>query len=277
MALGLQWWIFSIQYFKSAISCSYTKSWWTSERIDKLQIVVVIVYLTIIFITTFWLLVSFPGYIVNGSPQSYNEWYATTQLYCYLVINDCWLLINVVSTIITITSLRTIFKTISQLKSNNVNRWLMVLHGSLMISTGAIIAAAQYFFYHPNSEAIIIYFESFTIVDFLTQITVCYICFTMGSDKQLRDYDCEIVLSASGEFVLQLKPKNESSVSQQQTSTTTEYSRELSEVSINSGSTSNNDLERVKHNESIMLARQCDLIVMQFMQSDNETATFLED
>lgn len=43
-----------------------------------------------------------------------------------------------------------------------------MLHGSLMIMTGTLIAAAQYFFYRPNSTAIIIYFQSFTIVDFIS-------------------------------------------------------------------------------------------------------------
>ena len=145
----------------------------------------------------------------------------------------------------------------------------MMLHGSLMMSTGTLIAAAQYFFYRPNSEAIIIYFISFTVVDFLTQITVCYICYTMGSDQQLKDYDCEIVSSQSGELVLQIKLKNEAPIS-------TTKSNELTEVSLNTQSGSNNEYDDIRHNESILLARQCDIIVMQFMKTDTETASFLE-
>lgn len=60
----------------------------------------------------------------------------------------------------------------------------------------------------PESEAILIYFSSYAVLDFLMQMTICYICWTMGSDEQLKDYDCLIVISESGRPMLQLKPKN---------------------------------------------------------------------
>ena len=84
-----------------------------------------------------------------------------------------------------------------------------MLHGSLMASTGILIIASQYFLWVPDSKVILIYFSSYAVLDFLMQVTVCYICYTMGSDGKLRDFDCTIVITQSGEPILQIKRRGE--------------------------------------------------------------------
>lgn len=84
-----------------------------------------------------------------------------------------------------------------------------MLHGTLMMMTGSLIAAGTYFFYSANSKGIIIYFQSFTIIDFMSEVIVCYICYSMGSDRNLKDFDCLIITNSSGDLVLKFLPKND--------------------------------------------------------------------
>ena len=113
MSLGLQWWIFAMQYFESAIRCQLRASWWTSDKITKLKHIVSFLFLFCAFVCVSWLLITFPGYT---SPL-YEKWFLTTQKFCYMAVDNAWLVLNLASAGITAVSLNIIFKTINELKS----------------------------------------------------------------------------------------------------------------------------------------------------------------
>lgn len=80
-------------------------SWWTPNKIQVLYHTVTITFLIIVIVCVTWLLVAFPGYT---SPL-YPHWYNHQQHWCYMAVDNAWLILNLVSAYITMVSLTKIF------------------------------------------------------------------------------------------------------------------------------------------------------------------------
>lgn len=72
----------------------------------------------------------------------------------------------------------------------------------------------------------------------------------MGSDRQLKEFDCLIVSNSNGDLVLKFLPKTEF-----KQDTTNEERHMGTEVSINSYSSSNTEYNEMRRNESLVLSR----------------------
>lgn len=129
-------------------------------------------------ITWLWLMISWPGWVSNGTIVNANDYLTGTFIKLDHIQIYAWLSFSLVSTLITVVSIIKIFKTTSQLSNNNynvkTNNNTMILHLSLLIIQFLGIAASSL----TISLKIGILL---TILDLFVQLAICYICWTLGS------------------------------------------------------------------------------------------------
>ena len=130
-----------------------------------------------------WSMVTFPGFVNDDSLDQFFQWahgpwYKTTHFFQLIMING--------STIFAMFALFTFFRASKEIEKCNTNVCLnkrsLVLHLLLLILITVVSSAPL--LRNRNS----LYYIVLTITDMILQLTICYICLTMGSNAQLRKF-----------------------------------------------------------------------------------------
>lgn len=67
-----------MKYFESALNCYMQHTWFTYKKLLWIKWIGITLYTVGMFSLLCWELASWPGYLNNGSFDSYNNWYETT-------------------------------------------------------------------------------------------------------------------------------------------------------------------------------------------------------
>lgn len=126
----------------------------------------------------------------------------------------------IINTVITIISLQSMFNFIKRLRINNsnvrINKSALILHVALMLLSLVTATVWSLSYWDTNltdgklrGDMIIQDLE--ISITFLLQLTICLICWTMGSSSQLRKFNCIIVHNEIGQvkFVMNTKDDDE--------------------------------------------------------------------
>ncbi len=172
---SLQSWIFSMRYLKSATNSCLTSTCFTEQLIKIITWIGVTLY-TVLILGMWVLYMMLYAYKKSDFAQS-------SVLIATRVV---WAIMAGLSTFFSVFSIRQIFKTIRTVQKNNssvdINKCKMVIHCLLQaIQTLVVVfaAAPNDWFQHEKTLKLIAY--SVLSYDLMIQLTVCYICITMGS------------------------------------------------------------------------------------------------
>lgn len=126
-------------------------------------------------------IILFPGY-----NDKYEEWFYGQFIKIRLLTKSIWILINLVSTAVTVFAVIWLLQTIKTLRRTNqridLNKNSLILHSILLViqSTTAILDTSAYYLSSSRVYGGTILLE--TLADLVLQLVICYICLTIGSD-----------------------------------------------------------------------------------------------
>ena len=136
--MSVQAWIFAMRYLKSALTCSPTHSKYSSGKcLQVTEWAVIGVYTASIVGLWLWFILSYPGYVNDGTTDEFNNW---LEFRFYRYMNNSthflWLIIELISCIVTIYAIHSIFNTVSQLATSRtelaLNKMTLAAHGTLL-------------------------------------------------------------------------------------------------------------------------------------------------
>jgi hypothetical protein len=196
--LSLQSWIFSIKYLDSAIEFSLKKQLFTHHQIKYIYWIGIISFTSTIIALWFLLIVTFPGYYVDGSFDKVNQWNQNTYEPILFCSNMIWLSFNIASTIFTVFAILKIFDTVKELRKTNtkinLNSRTMILHCVVLIFNCFIL----FFYCVPYSTFSSRQWAAIEVMsaaaDLIVQLTICFICLTMGKSITIRNYKMTLVV-----------------------------------------------------------------------------------
>ena len=172
---SLQSWIYSMRYLKSATNCCLTPTCFT-EQLIKICLWTGVILYTVLIVGMWVLYMLLYAYKKSDFAQS-------SVLIATRVV---WAIMAGLSTFFSGFAILQIFKTIRTVQKNNssvgFNKCKMVIHCLLQaIQTLVVVLAAvpNSWFQHEKTLKLIAY--SVLSYDLMIQLTVCYICITMGS------------------------------------------------------------------------------------------------
>ena len=132
-----------------------------------------------------WSMVTFPGYVDDDSLDYFNKWYSGPW---NKTTNESWYVMSYGSTIIFIFALTKFFRVSREIEKWNskicLNKRSLVLHLLLIILITAGYSISPYVPFINKRAGL--FNTVITITDMILQITICYICLTMGSNPWLR-------------------------------------------------------------------------------------------
>ncbi len=167
-----------MKYWESATICSLTPSLISVDTIKVIKWSGIFVYSSVILANYIWSIVTFPGYVNDDSFDQYYEWYYGPQNLITIVF---WLAMIYGSTIFVMFALCKFFSASREIEKWNTNvcfnKRSLVLHILLLILITVVSSIIPFFPFHTNLFKI-----SVTITDMIFQLTICYICLTMGSN-----------------------------------------------------------------------------------------------
>lgn len=135
---ALQSWIFAMQYWQASNICSFPPSQISATQIGIINFIGVCLYTIIMVVLWINIMVSFPRYSNDGSLDLYNDWRDGTQMRIYETTVTFWLLLIILSTLISIHAITKIIRTAKVLSLHNTNVSFniqtMKLHSVLLIS-----------------------------------------------------------------------------------------------------------------------------------------------
>ena len=135
----MQDWIFAIKYFYSGTECSTSPSYFSLRCINHTGWIVGAIYSGFIIISWCILVGTWPGWSVDLTIKS--EWIKIFIL-IYALTDVLYLLLNIVSTWMTIVGIRKILTTLKMLRHNNAqvetNKFTLTLH-SIVLTLNALV------------------------------------------------------------------------------------------------------------------------------------------
>ena len=160
------------------------------SKVRKIRKIGTSVYTLSMVVIWICVMLTFPGYVNNGSTEQYLDWYYGP---FYLITNFIWLIITFSSTVVTIFAVCKIFSIAKELQSYNenvsINKNTMILHAILLtIQSLASLLAATYPYIPLLAAQTIIIDITLTVVEVIVQLMICFICLTMGSHEHLRKF-----------------------------------------------------------------------------------------
>lgn len=184
--LQLQPWIFAMKYIYSGSQCSLEPTILSLSGIKYMNWGGVILYAGCMIV--FWCIemATWSGYteIPNHFKwdQAPSPLYFTTQL--------IWVVYTIASTIITIIGIRQILTTLKELKKYNerikMNSFTLKIHCTVLV-LNFLAVFIDAFPYRCFSEKTWLIFDIMLVgADTITQLCICYICWSMGSSAMLN-------------------------------------------------------------------------------------------
>lgn len=175
-----------MKYLDSAMAGSLQQPCLSPKAIIVAQWVGIFAYSVTIFVIFVITLATFPGFVDSeGNINKFVEWSDGTYNNLYNAANLTWSIFAFTSALITCYAIAKIFQTVRKLSScnamTNVNKWSMVIHAVLVLAecfVGTIDSVPGIYQLFPYDMATVV-----TIVTFMVQVTICYICYTMGSSS----------------------------------------------------------------------------------------------
>jgi hypothetical protein len=109
----------------------------SQERIELIGWAVGSVYSAAITALITWTMISFPGYVYNGSLDRYYSWILGLYARLNFWVDVFWASINIMATLVTIYAICKIFATAKAVSSSdqsvNVNLKMMLMHACLLV------------------------------------------------------------------------------------------------------------------------------------------------
>ncbi len=193
--------IFAIRYWLSATVIQMTERWVTVDRIKVIGWAVSLTYITIQTVDLLIKCILFPGYYDEDGSQ--QDWFQFRSKFFDPL--DYWEFIfyaslTIVSSLLTVYAVVKIFGTSKMLDASNsnvhLNKRAMVLHSLLLVIQCLFmiyfVVAYQQLLQGNNA------FVMEPIVDLIVQLLICYICWALGSNSQLKMFDCLLIEDGQG-------------------------------------------------------------------------------
>lgn len=156
-----------------------------------------VVVITVCLIIQF---ATFPGY--GSEPTWCNQVYFPTER----AVLSLWFVLNVICTPITIYALMKILRVAQQAGTIKVNKATFLTHMMLAISE-TITIAIYVFSVLGGIHVTINVYTTWTYVEFLTELLICYIVWTAGASAQLKRFKCTIWYKADGSSYFEVTSK----------------------------------------------------------------------
>jgi hypothetical protein len=151
---------------------------------------------------------TWPGY---AEIDGIEIWIKKIEIPIFVSTEVLWVSLNFLSTFFSIFGIRKILNTLQELKKNNprikTNKFILILHCVvLVLNLAAVISESL-----PAKLFTTYQFYLIDIIliatDTITQLCICYICWSMGSSINLRKFDLTILVSKNGIFIVKLTPR----------------------------------------------------------------------
>ena len=155
------------------------------------------------------LMITFPGFVNEGSLDKYNHWISSTFNPIYFLCNIVWALFITISTLLTGIAISKIFQLVKLLQQTNkkffVNKQTMLFHCTILVLNCLVVIVNSLPYSAFNHLEWTVVGVIVTLVDLMVQLCICFICWTMGSSQQLRRFRLTVVIDSRGNASLGIK------------------------------------------------------------------------
>lgn len=206
---ALSVWIFGVCYWKSAEACSFNAKWLTNTKVMIIGVAVGVAYFFTQTVYYALKLAYFPGY---QDETKFNQWVTLGHQQRTIYVS-----FTVLGTLLTIYSVSKIFYTAKNLRStSNYNvrskKTSFIVH-AILLAINCVAELLSYFYgrgdFSPYRVSFAPNVANFVILalEFFIQLFIVFICVTLGANKSLSRFSCQLFDDGMGGYLVKFIPK----------------------------------------------------------------------